>query len=173
MRVATLFDVSAADVADTSDDWYTPRWIFDAAGLVFDMDVAAPVDPSRRSCPARRYLTPVEDGLTQPWGGVVWCNPPYSAVRPWAERFAAHPEGLLLAPGVRSFWVNQMLSTVDAVTLLGDVEFGRPDGSTSTLRSVVILAAKGSSAVAALHRVAAADVLHGTGTVFIRPGKML
>ena len=168
--MTALFDVSPADVADTSDDWYTPRWIFDAAGLVFDMDVAAPVDPSRRTCPARCYLSPVEDGLTRPWEGVVWCNPPYSAVRPWAERFAAHSQGLLLVPGVRSFWVNQVLSTVDAVTLLGDVAFGRPDGSTSTLRSVVILAAKGPLAVAALHRVAAADVLHGAGTVFERPG---
>jgi hypothetical protein len=164
-----LFQVSAADVADTSDDWYTPRWIFDAAGLVFDMDVAAPADPARRTCPALRYLSPVDDGLTHQWKGIVWCNPPYSAVRPWAERFAAHPEGLLLVPGVRSFWVNRVLSTADAVTLLGDVEFGRPDGSASTLRSVVILAAKGPSAVSALYRVAAADVLHGAGTVFVRP----
>ena len=68
--MTALFDVSPADVADTSDDCYTPRWIFDAAGLVFDMDVAAPVDPSRRTCPAAQYLTPVEDGLAQPWTGL-------------------------------------------------------------------------------------------------------
>ena len=26
----------------TSDDCYTPRWVFDAMGLEFDLDVAAP-----------------------------------------------------------------------------------------------------------------------------------
>lgn len=64
-----LFDVTAADVADTNDDWYTPPWLFEAAGLMFDFDVAAPVDPSRRTCPARAFLTPIEDGLAQEWGG--------------------------------------------------------------------------------------------------------
>ena len=42
---ATLFPVTAADTALTSDEWYTPRWLFKAAGLVFDVDVCAPVAP--------------------------------------------------------------------------------------------------------------------------------
>src|ERR1700749_419093 len=108
--MATLFDVDAADVADTSDDCYTPRWIFDAAGLVFDMDVAAPVDPSRRTCPALRYLTPVDDGLSQPWEGLVWMNPPYSNCMPWVRRFAEHGRGLALLPLIgRSPWRGQLL----------------------------------------------------------------
>lgn len=50
MSGATLFDPNPEAVADTSD--------VRAAGLVFDLDVAAPVDPARRTCPAQRYLTP-------------------------------------------------------------------------------------------------------------------
>ena len=96
--MSTLFEVGAGGVADTNDDWYTPPWVFDAAGIVFDLDVAAPVDPSRRTCPARSYLTPVEDGLAQPWQGVVWMNPPFSGSRPWVERFAEHRSGLALLP---------------------------------------------------------------------------
>lgn len=38
-----LFDVDSSAVALTSDDCYTPRWVFDAMGLRFDLDVAAPV----------------------------------------------------------------------------------------------------------------------------------
>lgn len=166
--MTALFPISAADVALTTDEWYTPRWIFDAAGIMFDTDVCAPVDPAFRTCPALRYLTAVEDGLMSAWEGVVWCNPPYSRVRPWAERFAAHRNGLALVPGVRSFWVNVLLDTCDAICLLGDVRFGLPDGRQSTLRSVSILAAAGEAATDALHRIAAADVCHGQGMAWIR-----
>ncbi len=92
--MTALFEIGPADVATTTDDYYTPPWIFDAAGLIFDMDVSAPVDPSRRTCPARRYLTPVEDGLTQPWDGLVWMNPPFSGTAAWVERFARHGSGV-------------------------------------------------------------------------------
>jgi hypothetical protein len=34
-----------------SDDYYTPRWVFDALGLRFDLDVAAPPGGgSARAC---------------------------------------------------------------------------------------------------------------------------
>ena len=28
----------------TSDDYFTPKWIFDALGIEFDIDVACPMD---------------------------------------------------------------------------------------------------------------------------------
>ena len=99
-------ELPGLEVADTSDDWYTPRWIFDAAGIVFDMDVCAPVDPARRTCPARRYLTAIDDGLTVPWEGVVWMNPPFSETRPWVDRWIEQADGMALLPaanGTRGF----------------------------------------------------------------------
>lgn len=34
-----------------------------------------------------RYYTPEQDGLAQPWEGVVWCNPPYGRqIGKWVER---------------------------------------------------------------------------------------
>src|SRR5215475_1262987 len=164
-----LFGVDAADVADTSDDCYTPRWIFDAAGLVFDMDVAAPVDPARRTCPARRYLTPVENGLIQPWTGLVWLNPPYSDPGPWIDRFARHRSGLaLVRASKRCAWVGSLLRCADGITLLSPT-FSRPDGSILELMSLVILAACGQEAVGALARVAAADK-YVQGAYHVRPG---
>lgn len=162
-----LFEVSAADVADTSDDCYTPRWIFDATGLTFDMDVAAPVDPSRRTCPARRYLTPVEDGLAAPWDGLVWMNPPYSRCTPWVERFAAHHHGLALLPAVKEvYWLGSLLRCADAITLIG-ADFGRPDGSVKA-PPLLILAACGSVSVDALGRIATADK-YVRGAYHVRP----
>ena len=169
--MTALFEVSADDVAETGDGWYTPPWIFDAAGLVFDLDVAAPVDPSRRTCPARRYLTPAEDGLSQPWEGLVWMNPPYSRVTPWADRFARHRCGLALVPTVKEvYWLGTLLRCADAVTLIG-AHFGRPDGSTKS-PGLLILAACGEASVEALSRVASADKYLG-GAYHVRPGKML
>lgn len=42
MRDDSLFALPSDVFKVTSDDCYTPRWVFDAMGLEFDLDVAAP-----------------------------------------------------------------------------------------------------------------------------------
>jgi len=170
--MATLFDVTADDVADTSDDCYTPRWIFAAAGLMFDMDVAAPIDPSRRTCPARRYLTPIEDGLSEPWDGLVWMNPPFANLRPWTERFAAHRNGLALFPTPRKevLWFGTALRCADALAFLS-ADFTGPDGKPKKIPLHVILISCGPVATDALTRVAAADK-YIQGAYHVRPDPM-
>lgn len=83
------------DDALDSDAWYTPPWIFDGLGVTFDLDVASPADPPPW-IPARNRYTVADDGLTLPWFGLVWCNPPYSAPTAWCRRWAQHPDGFLL-----------------------------------------------------------------------------
>jgi hypothetical protein len=39
--------MAAYEAAGESDEWYTPKYIFDALGLRFDLDVAAPVGGPR------------------------------------------------------------------------------------------------------------------------------
>lgn len=49
----------------------------------FTIDVAASVENAK--CP--HYFDLSIDGLTQSWAGErVWCNPPYSNIRPWVEK---------------------------------------------------------------------------------------
>lgn len=152
----TLFDVAAEDVAPTRDDWYTPRWLFKAADITFDLDVAAPVDPAMRTCPARAFLTPVEDGLLSEWGGTVWCNPPYSNPGSWVSKFGGHA-GMMLVPAARSRWLGTLMAAADAVALIS-CEFGRPDGSRASPGGMaLVLAARGPECIEALARVAAAD----------------
>jgi hypothetical protein len=151
-----LFALTGDDVALTTDEWYTPRWIFAAAALTFDLDVAAPVSPVLRTCPALHHLTAADDGLTSPWSGVVWMNPPYSKAAPWVDRWAAHPDGLALLPALPEVtWSGVLLSAAHTVCLLG-VTFGRPDGSQARLRWPCLLVGRGSAAPA-VARVAAAD----------------
>jgi phage N-6-adenine-methyltransferase len=55
----------------------------------FTIDVAA--SPANARCD--RFYTVEDDGLAQSWAGEsVWCNPPYSDIRPWvAKAWAEHP----------------------------------------------------------------------------------
>ena len=59
-----------------SVEWYTPKSVFDALGVGFDLDVCSP-GLDKTWVPAERALTIEDDGLTSPWHGFVWCNPPY------------------------------------------------------------------------------------------------
>ena len=84
-----------ADSDRSTDDWYTPPWLFHVMDVRFDLDVAAPpggVD----WIPAGRHYTTADDGLAQPWKGFVWCNPPYSAPYQWALKWVSHGDGLIL-----------------------------------------------------------------------------
>jgi DNA N-6-adenine-methyltransferase (Dam) len=180
--VTALFEVGAADVASTNDEWYTPRWIFDAAGLTFDLDVCAPVAPEFRTCPARRYLTVLDDGLIAPWNGLVWMNPPYSNSGPWVERFIRHGEGLALVPAANSSWRGPLMRCADGVALVSvstklarpsigsrlSSGFGRPDGSQVGYPVALILAARGERAVSALEPVAMTDP-YAAGAYHVRP----
>ena len=68
--MSALFPLPSDLIAVTSDDCYTPRWVFDAMALEFDLDVAAPPGGPWH-VPCKRYYTAEEDGLAQPWEGLV------------------------------------------------------------------------------------------------------
>ena len=70
-----------------TDLWETPQAFFDAldAEFGFDLDVCAL--PENAKC--RRYYTPEDDGLSQEWTGVCWCNPPYGReIGKWVRKAA-------------------------------------------------------------------------------------
>lgn len=46
--------MAAYEAAGETDEWYTPRYIFDALGETFDLDVACPPEGPRH-VPAARY----------------------------------------------------------------------------------------------------------------------
>jgi len=138
-----------------SDHWYTPRFIFDALGVAFDLDVAAPVDGPRH-VPARNWLW--DEGLQLPWHGFVWMNPPFGGrmgLVPWLDRFFAHGNGIALTPDRTSApWWQDAAEQADAMLVTrGKVKFERPDGTVGgSPGSGVTLWAAGPDAVAALMR---------------------
>lgn len=98
----------------TSDDYYTPRWVFERMGITFDLDVCAP--PGGIDwIPAARYFTMADDGMAQPWHGRVWMNPPYSCVTPWVDKFIEHRNGVALVPAAKSAWMYRLWGDAEAV----------------------------------------------------------
>ncbi len=116
----------------TSDDYYTPKWIFDKLGLSYDLDVAAPPGGGP-FVPCERYYTQKDDGLVADWYGRVWMNPPYSGSGPWVDRWIRHGNGVALLPMIRvAKWTDALWDSNAVCRKLDDVKFHRSDGSLAT-----------------------------------------
>lgn len=114
-----------------SDEWYTPRAIFDALGETFDLDVAAP-QGGPRHVPCAAFMH--ERSLQRPWTGFVWMNPPFggrNGLVPWLDKFFAHGNGIALTPDRTSApWWQDAAAQAGALLLTrGKIKFERPDGS--------------------------------------------
>jgi hypothetical protein len=123
--------MAAYEAAGQSDDWYTPAYIFEALGCRFDLDVAAPNDGPRH-VPTSRWLS--TGGLTAPWDGFVWMNPPFghqSTKRAWLRRFFDHGNGIALVPDRTSApWWQEFAPMASAILFVaGKIKFERPDGT--------------------------------------------
>lgn len=130
----------------TSDDRYTPKWIFDALGVTFDLDVAAPPGGGP-FVPCRHYFTQKEDGLASKWEGLVWMNPPYSKTAPWIEKFIRHNNGIALAQFSKANW-QKLLYDSDCLSVMPTphLKFVTRDGREEGIFMPVVLWAAGDRA---------------------------
>lgn len=123
--------MAAYEAAGETNEWYTPRYIFDAIGETFDLDVACPHDGPRH-VPALRWYS--DDSLSREWSGFVWMNPPFghqSTKRAWLAKFFSHGNGIALVPDRTSApWFQEYGPRADAILWVSPkIKFERPDGS--------------------------------------------
>lgn len=113
-------------IAGATDVWLTPPEILNALGP-FDLDPCAPeVRPWDTA--ARHYWI---DGLSLPWSGRIWLNPPYSDYAPWVTRLADHGSGIaiLFARTETVAFDKFVWQRADALLFIrGRLHFHRPDG---------------------------------------------
>lgn len=143
-----------------SDEWYTPKYIFDALCTAFDLDVAAPNDGPLH-VPASRWFS--TNGLEQDWSGFVWMNPPFggrNSLAPWLAKFFDHGNGIALTPDRTSApWFQDAWRRADLVLFMPKVRFLKPDGSEGKSPSNgTALWAAGEAAQFALDRAARAGL---------------
>ena len=145
------FDFQEIPLAKTSDDYYTPKWVFDGLGLEFDIDVASPLG-GISWIPAKRYFTQYNDGLAQDWaGGRVWMNPPYSKPRPWIEKWLKNGNGICLVAAGRNGAFNKLWNECEAITFMpNNMKFVSGMGIEAGIFMPVVMAAVGAENVAAL-----------------------
>jgi site-specific DNA-adenine methylase len=143
------------DPATTSQEWYTPKYIFDAMGCQFDLD---PASPGRDVVPwvlaDTHYTT---EGLERPWVGFVWLNPPYGRDRlpAWVDKFIEHGNGIILVPERTSTeWWQRLSRRADMILFVNKkIAFVSGDGRKAGASSIgSCLVAIGKLGVAGLQR---------------------
>jgi DNA N-6-adenine-methyltransferase (Dam) len=142
---------------NVSVDWYTPPWIFEKLGLRFDLDPCQPETPIPW-IPAAKTYSLKDDGLTAPWDGLVWCNPPYGKhTLQWLERMNNHRNGIaLLFARTDCAWFHRSVAQADAILFLsGRIRFvdglGLTSGGGAGCGSMLV--AWGATSTGALRRM--------------------
>lgn len=120
-----------------SDEWYTPKYIFDALGCRFDTDAASPKDFSLTHVPANNFI--FEDSLNKEWVGFTWLNPPFgkrNSKNLWLNKMHEHGNGLVLTPDRTSApWFQEALKKSDACLFVdGKVQFIAGHGNVSNVK---------------------------------------
>lgn len=150
-----------------TDEWLTPPEILAALGP-FDLDPCAPV-PARRPWPtAATHYTVIDDGLSMPWHGRVWCNPPFGreAVK-WLAKLRNHGDGIALVPArtETAIFYNTVWGYAHGVLFIkGRPHFHYVDGSRAKLNSgaPIALVAYGHRNLDALRNSGLGFVVVGT-----------
>ena len=145
-----LFNTPQLDVS--SNDYYTPKWIFDALGVQFDLDVCCPPQGPLFT-PCKTYYTQENDGLASDWYGTVWMNPPFSDPLPWVRRFVQHKNGIALVPTSNGKWQDILWNSESVWVTLPSLKFYNSAGGMMTqgLPNRCWLVAMGKTAMEALH----------------------
>jgi phage N-6-adenine-methyltransferase len=135
-----------------ADDWYTPKFIFDALDVQFDLDVCSPVGGTG-IVPAEKFYTIEDDCLAQNWDGFVWMNPPYSNPTPFVEKFITHKNGICLVPMAKAKWFHKLWAESDVIVPMPvNLKFHRPNDSDAQIMFNTALVGIGSKAIASILR---------------------
>ena len=71
--------------SSATDNWSTPQDFFDKLNDEFHFTLDVCADENNHKC--EHYYTKEIDGLSRPWIGTVWCNPPYGRkIGEWVRR---------------------------------------------------------------------------------------
>lgn len=121
-------------MSSKSDEWTTPIELFDALHnrFIFDLDAAA----SDENHLCDRYYTKENDGLRQSWEWRrVFCNPPYSQIARWAEKFQEESSRTLLIVALvpartdTRWWHKYIVEADKIVFLRGRLKFSNSKNS--------------------------------------------
>lgn len=135
-----------------TDLWATPQDFFDALDSEFSFNLDACALPENAKCKA--FYTPEVDGLSQPWNGNVWCNPPYGReITRWVRQaFIATSTGnadvvvMLLPARTDTRWFHEYIYQKAEVRFIrGRLKFGDSTNSAPFPSMVVVFRKNGAT----------------------------
>lgn len=126
-----------------NNEWYTPADFIQAAREamgVIDLDPASS-EIANKTVKAVAFYTAEQDGLTRPWRGNVWMNPPYATplIGQFSEAVSDKFDSkeikracVLVNNATETAWFQRVLASASAVCFLkGRVRFLDPTGAPS------------------------------------------
>ncbi len=128
-----------------TDLWSTPQDLFDELNNEFHFTLDVCADESNRKCD--KYYSKEQDGLSQPWVGTVWCNPPYGrGIGQWVHRalfasVAGNTVVMLLPARTDTKWFHDYIYKRDNVEIRfikGRLKFGGSKNSAPFPSMIVI-----------------------------------
>lgn len=126
-----------------TDLWETPQDLFDKLNNEFHFTLDVCATPENAKC--NSFYTKEQDGLSQPWKGVVWCNPPYGKqIGSWVRRgFFASLSGntvvMLLPARTDTRWFHEYIYGKAEIRFIrGRLKFGGSKNSAPFPSMVVV-----------------------------------
>ena len=126
-----------------TDLWETPQDLFDKLNNEFHFTLDVCATPENAKCDS--FYTKEQDGLKQPWEGVVWCNPPYGKqIGSWVRRgFFASLSGntvvMLLPARTDTRWFHEYIYGKAEIRFIrGRLKFGESKNSAPFPSMVVV-----------------------------------
>lgn len=132
-----------------TDLWETPKEFFDKLNDEFHFTIDVCALPENAKC--ERFYTPEMDGLSKPWDGVCWCNPPYGRQignwvrRAWISSAAGCTVVMLLPSRTDTRWFHDYIYNkhrVEIRFIRGRLKFGGCKNSAPFPSMVVIFRGK-------------------------------
>lgn len=135
--------ISEALYSSQTDMWETPQDLFDDLDREFHFDLDVCAIPENAKC--KKFYTPEQDGLRQPWDGTCWCNPPYGRdIGQWVRRalFASvsgYTVVMLLPARTDTKWFHDYIYKRAEIRFLkGRLKFGNSKNSAPFPSMIVV-----------------------------------
>ena len=109
-----------------SEEWATPQDFFEQIDkeFHFNLDVCATAENAK----CDKYYTKEQDGLSQEWDGIIWCNPPYGrSIGMWVKKaYESKATVVLLVPArTDTKWFHAyVLGKAEVRFVKGRLKFG-------------------------------------------------
>lgn len=144
--------INASLMSSRTDLWATPQAFFDVMNreFGFTLDVCATAENAKCS----RYYTTSDDGLSQPWTGVCWMNPPYGReIGRWMKKaYEASRHGatvVCLVPArTDTAWWHDYAVKGETRFLKGRLRFGEAKNSAPFPSAIIVFNPLKSSVLA-------------------------